>query len=509
LTLRAPTTDAPSELFVPLSIGAAFAVLYLCTAPDVVNLDGLGYLKLVPHNFAAGHLLFMPLFRAAIQVTGRDGLHAGRLLDALLGATGLVLTYGIARRMGAIGDRGRAAPTVAAIGLGLSYGYWLEGADLESYAAAMVALLGTVRLALSYAARPAAPRAAAVGVALACAVLCHLEHVVLAVFVAVHLTRHAPSRSRGLGHAALALGLGGAISLGAYAYAALVVRRLDLPGAIRWVLTAGHGFYYGGGAYRLADGVYGFAKALVYAPYLYEADAPRLIGQFLLGFLPLAGLALRLRSDRAAWEGLDRPSLLAWVLPYAGLAICFFGSDCERWIFVLPAVWLLGARVIAGSPRRAQWSAATLLYVGVLNFAIGVWPAHTDDRVRRRAEAAAHAIGDGDLVIFPGHSWDEYVTLYAAGKAEPFPFVYYAARDGLAACLARLEREVAATVARRGRIYAVRVFDEDQEDPRGFTELRQLGIDRTQLQRLIADRFSPAPPTTPGAPVRLDPHPAP
>ena len=72
--------------------------LYLCTAPAIPNLDGLGYLKLLPHNFAAGHLLFMPALRALTRLVG-DGLRAGRLYDALLGGTGVVLTYSIARRL--------------------------------------------------------------------------------------------------------------------------------------------------------------------------------------------------------------------------------------------------------------------------------------------------------------------------------------------------------------------------------------------------------------------------
>ena len=51
----------------PLFLAGAATILYLLTAPATVNADGLGYLKLLPHNFAAGHLLFMPLLRGATR----------------------------------------------------------------------------------------------------------------------------------------------------------------------------------------------------------------------------------------------------------------------------------------------------------------------------------------------------------------------------------------------------------------------------------------------------------
>jgi hypothetical protein len=176
-----------------LLLGALATLLYLATAPGVVNSDGLGYLKLLPHNFAAGHLLYMPLLRLATRLLGGDGLEAGRMCNALLGASGVVLFFGIVRRV--TGDAGllaadaRFAATVAAAGLALSYGYWVQASDVEAYAAAMVALLTTVRFALAYQRRPSLPRAIFVGIALGVAVLFHLTHVCLSLFVVAALSR--------------------------------------------------------------------------------------------------------------------------------------------------------------------------------------------------------------------------------------------------------------------------------------------------------------------------------
>src|SRR4051794_31921880 len=157
-------------------------LLYLCTAPAVVNPDGLGYLKLLPHNFAAGHLLYLPLLRAATRLLGGDGLSAGRIVNAMLGGSGVVLMYGITRRALSQLPLGRPfsaadirfASTFAAAGLAVSYGYWIQGADVEAYAAAMVAMLSTVRLCVAYRARPTISRAIGIGVLLGVSVLCHL-----------------------------------------------------------------------------------------------------------------------------------------------------------------------------------------------------------------------------------------------------------------------------------------------------------------------------------------------
>ena len=98
---------------------------------------------------------------------------------------------------------------------------------------------------------------------------------------------------------------------------------------------------------------------------------------------------------------------------------------------------------------------------------------------------------DGDLLIFPGHSWDEYVVFYGKAKVEPFPVSYYAARDGLAACWTRLDKEVREARARGGRVFAVRVFDDADEDPRGFWELSTVGVSKPALKEQLGHIGAP------------------
>src|SRR5436853_1924165 len=121
---RAATPSATADRRRALALGAVATLVYLAWPPDAVNLDGLGYLKRLPHNFAAGHLLYMPLLRAATALFGGDGLRAGRALDALAAAVAIALFFGAARVLVS-----RQAALLAAAGLAVSSAVWVQGAD--------------------------------------------------------------------------------------------------------------------------------------------------------------------------------------------------------------------------------------------------------------------------------------------------------------------------------------------------------------------------------------------
>ena len=498
----------------PLLLAVGAVVLYLATAPGTVNADGLGYLKLLPHDFAAGHLLYMPLLRFATEHLGGDGLKIGRLIDALLGGTGVLLVYGIASRIAPLRADRTYVGTVAACGTALSYGWWAECADVEAYALATVALLALARVALAYARRPGLQRAAVIGLLLGACVCCHLTHVLLAIFVGVVCLDDPRGRRAGLASAALALGIGAVVSGGLYAYAAFVVRGHHWEGAVRWVLTAQHGYTEHNGLYAVAAAVYGLARTFVWSPYLYEADAPRLIGQLLLGLALLVFIGASVRARRGAVAALPWRALGALTVPYAILGVLFFGADPERWIFVLPFVWIvLAVALDAGSARHAT-AGFTLAYVGALNLFLALLPAHHNGWTRQQAELAAQPLANGDLVLFPGHSWDEYVGFYGGRAIEPFPLSYYAARDGQAALWSRLDREVGAARARGHAVYALRLFDESRDvsdDPAGYAELRAIGISRGALRAGLEARFVVVPVLERDgvSVVRLDPPSAP
>jgi hypothetical protein len=429
------------------------ALVYLAAAPAVVNGDGLGYLKAaLDGTLYPGHLGYVPLLMLARRLVHAgpravDGLAIARLTSvaaAVVAALGLGAT---ARRL--VGTP--HARAIASVGLLVSWGTLSAGSDVESYAPALAALVGT----LFCLARPLdAKWTLAGGACLALAVLFHVENVLFALPCLLLFRRWAPL---GLGVAALIVG-------GAYA--------LVLPAhGATWLGGASHGLSYPLRLTTPAIAIYGACKALVYSPYPYEASWPRVLAPFAVGALLLGGLLSSLRGARSP---LPRAVVVAWLVPYALVGCAFYASDAERWTFLLPLLWL----AVAATPRP-RLAVAAVAAVAVAN-AIVWLPVARDDGIRVRAHQAAAHFADGDLVIGPGHGWDEYIGFYDGPRVTPFPLVYWAGKLGGRAPLARA---VTAAVARAPRVFVAR-FDDDG-DPMGWKELVQFGVTRANAHSLL------------------------
>ena len=246
---------------------------------------------------------------------------------------------------------------------------------------------------------------------------------------------------------------------------------LVLPAhGVAWLGAASHGLRYPLRWSAPAVALYGACKALVYAPYPYEASWARVLGCFAVGAaaaLALAGCARR---------PLGRAATAAWIVPYALVGVGFWSSDAERWTFLLPLVWLAAA----ARPRRA-------LAVAALVFAanVALWlPAARDATVRARARAAARHLADGDLVLGPGHGWDEYLGFYDGPRVTPFPLVYWAGAVGKAALPSEIARAVAAARAARHAVFLARLSPDDP-DPMGWKELRLFDVTRANVRALL------------------------
>jgi hypothetical protein len=406
--------------------GLALA-LYTAAAPAVPNGDGIGYLRAARHGeLSAGHPLYVPLLRALGAVTPTRA----RWISAVCGAAGVAL---VATR----------ASLLAAAGLGVSFSYLVSASDVEVYAPATLALLGVLLL------ERRAARAIAGGLAIAL----HLEHVLLLPFLWAEA---------GLGACAAAAAMGAAV----YGVCAFGVLRLTAPQALAWVLSSSHGFTEARWKAPFAL-VFGVARSLLAAPYPYEATWPRVIAQVAPG-AALAG-ALVLAARRAsAPPGLTWPRVWLIVGPYVGFGLLFFPSEAERWLFVLPLVWLSAAPRLLARPRA---SAGVLAGVLAWNLALGVLP-QRDTAPLEQARRAHARLLPGDLVVGPGHGWDELVDL-----EQPMPqgselvlLAYYAGRSGGARALASLRARAGAR-----RVVLLRQGD---ADPLGWKELAQLGVTR-------------------------------
>jgi hypothetical protein len=238
-----------------------------------------------------------------------------------------------------------------------------------------------------------------------------------------------------------------------------------------WLGGASHGLSYPLRLTTPAIAIYGACKALVYSQYPYEASWLRVLAQFAVGALLLGLLLSTLRGARSP---LPRAVVLAWLVPYALVGCAFYASDAERWTFLLPLFWLLVAAT--PRPRRALAAVAAVALANAV-----VWlPVARDDGVRVRARRAAAHLADGDLVIGPGHGWDEYIGFYEGPRVVPFPLVYWAGKLGGAAPLAHAV-EVAAAGA--PRVFVARFADDG--DPMGWKELALFGITRANAGPLL------------------------
>ncbi|HZS37666.1 MAG TPA: hypothetical protein VFF06_12605 [Polyangia bacterium] len=443
-------------------IAAASAALSVALAPAVVNGDGLGYLDASTTDaLYPGHLAFLPLLRGlrwlfASGAPPVDGLAIARALSATSGAVAVLALAAAARRLG-------ASATVAAAGLAASFGLIAAASDVETYAPALAALA----LALWAIARRQGGGGigwlAGATTAVAGAALLHVENLLFVLPAALALRR----RDR----APLA---GGVMLIVSGAYALAMHAR-----GLAWLGGASHGFHYPLRAATPAIALYGACKALVFSPYPYEASWPSVLAHFALGAAALIALVVLARGGKLP---LGRAASAAWLLPYAAVGAAFFASDSERWVFLLPLAWL----TVAAAPRERRRAAlAVAALMAIANVAVW-WPRARDDRFRARAHAAAAHARAGDLVISPGHGWDEYVGFYDRVDVERFPLVYFAGALGGREPLARALADTAARARAGGaRILLVRLNRDETADPLGWKDLAQFGVTRDDAAALL------------------------
>jgi hypothetical protein len=181
------------------------------------------------------------------------------------------------------------------------------------------------------------------------------------------------------------------------------------------------------------------------------------------------------------------------VLPLGLFALTFFPSDTERWIFLLPPLVPLLA---PGLDRRPRAALALVLGVGLANVAAYHLPVALDRGELQRAAAAERLLTAGDLVVSPGHGWDELIGLGMPRPPERFPLAYHAgARRHLGRALAELRGRVGGALRAGRRVYVARLVD--SRDRRGFKELAWLGLAPGGFEGLFV-RWAPGPTVVPG-----------
>jgi hypothetical protein len=111
-----------------------------------------------------------------------------------------------------------------------------------------------------------------------------------------------------------------------------------------------------------------------------------------------------------------------------------------------------------------------------------------DRRTLARSAAVTALLEEGDLLLYPGHTWDEYIGFYEDAPVERFILASFAGEEqgDREAFLARLRERLEATFARGGRVVAVRVLD-GPDSHHGWSLLAALGIPRDDVLEVLVD----------------------
>jgi len=152
---------------------------------------------------------------------------------------------------------------------------------------------------------------------------------------------------------------------------------------------------------------------------------------------------------------------------------------------VLPCFWaaVVVSLTAIRRPKIIAGVAAVLLAVPLVTNVLTVLEERKlDARTLERSRAISQLLREGDLLLYPGHTWDEYVGFYETAPVERFILASFAGEEqgDADALFTRLHRSITETHRRGGRVFAVRVYDAP-DSHHGWNLLRALGVPRDDV----------------------------
>jgi hypothetical protein len=376
---------------------------------------------------------------------------------------------------------------LCALGTLFSYGVLAACCTIEVYSLALALDLGLVAVCL-HADLARWPGAIAAALLFGLAVSVHITNVLLFPFVGVVLMIHARRRGHGQGLLAFAAtSLMGALIVGAViigcgpgGFAAPDWGQLLPHSEAQPHLTL---------AGRFGRGFYGMARTLTWLVPLRAIQQDRSflspLGAFLtlllLLLLTLAvarqGFRQRLGGYRRLWLGM---ALIA--VPFIGMGFYYFPSDPERWLFLMPAFWLIVGLVWAEQDATAvAWPGvrgSRLLLAGLLLILAGhngltkMWPDARHNRELAGLRELPPLADSGALVIVSNTSREtiEELLLREPIHFESLPLDVLMSKHGrdVQACQEELRRRVQQALRQGRQVYAFQLLDEGLEPGRGY-----------------------------------------
>lgn len=490
------------------ALGIGCLALYIGLGAKALNLDGLGYAGRVESGdpkqmLLPGHLLYAPIMYAIyrfVAVFSSSGVDAARLMqvcDSIFAAAGVGVFVAALRRLRV----STFTAVVSGLALGITYTYWTHGTDLTTYAFSTFCLICAFYLLCEARSNSKSVNLWPIGGMVALATLIHQSNLVFLPAAMLGLYGIAANRFRSpITLAAISLllicapyGILGSIATGSRSPAVIA----------KWAAQGAHGYAPTFEPVNLARGVYGLANAVVYlddAGTAIKGQAAHIAGAklsscgllrlaskagfavFLVGAPSAAYVRRRKLSDEQKW--LMRVAV-AWIVPYALVALLFFTTDHDRWIMLLPAVAALAAVAYPNPTARGKVAAVgALAILFTVNVASAVYPAHTGTSNRYYQEAIhlAPRLSDHEVVIFWGH--DHIGTagyLRQLRKVEAVHVIDMVLKRGKPEALLELARMVEDASASRRRVLVLGLYGDNDGASDYLSEAHSLGLTRADV----------------------------
>jgi hypothetical protein len=373
--------------------------------------------------------------------------------------------------------RRRAGAFWAALGAVISYGVLSRAVTIEVYAPAL--FLAVAAVAWTLRADAQGPGFAAVSALLwGLAVGLHLANVLLAPFLLITIARRALAgrRSRPLIEFASIAALGALVAT----TLALVGRGASLwPPDVTQIIPRPDPQPTGTFAGRLARMAYGMSRSVAYLPDFVNLSRNHALA-YGVGGIAIIGLLTQFAMASGQWRALNGTrqewfALSVLVLPWLLVGLSYYPSDPERWMFLIPVLWLGIGRILDAPPAaelgvlaamESRYALSILvLSLGAYNIGVGIVPETQRSRRLTGLQSLLALTTPADLVV-SAYGIRGEVYEYVLGKKPSYRNLTLAALvarhpDAPALLQDDLRRELDQALGSGTRVFVFDLINED------------------------------------------------
>jgi hypothetical protein len=500
--------------WIDLAIAVALVAGLVLLRPRMPDGDALGHAgRAIERSLLRGmepkHILYAPLLRILLLGLENAGLRP-YALDAFTIVSNLcggVLYLLLARGIYAPLLRNVVVGRICALGVVLSFGVMVSCATIETYALALTLDVALAAVCIRTGLETTGPAAAA-AVLFVLAVGVHATNVLMLPFVLAILL------SSGRRHGWTAPGVFcGIVLLGAVVLAsALVLGVPTADGTPNWARLIPRGdphpsLSLGG---RLGRALYGFLRTFAWLMPFKDLD--RIFAIVYVAVFVLAALLIVFVAAHGFLGNLGRYRwasflILLIVVPFTLVGIYYYASDSERWLFLMPPVWLvLGAIWTDYRPAPNSWLSPgalpgvllfLVLLMGSYNALYKLWPEARSSRELKGLVDLQQRTGSGDLIVaaspLKGITEEFLLRQPLHGEVVALDHLMLDVhKTDVAGCENDMRERVQAALAQGRRVFVYGLLDEGQTEGRGYpwAWVQSMGYRPEKISSLL-DEYHP------------------